>query len=119
MNMAEISNKQEKTFGMLCHLTALVSLLGVPFGHILGPLVMWLLKKNDYPFVNEQGKESLNFQISMTIYGAVSALLVFVVVGIVLLIGLAITDLILVIIASIRASNGESYRYPLTIRFIK
>jgi uncharacterized Tic20 family protein len=104
---------------MLCHLTALAGFIGIPFGHILGPLVVWLLKKNDYPSVDEQGKESLNFQISLSIYGIISALLIFVMVGIFLLIVLILADLILVIVASVKTSNGESYRYPLTIRFIK
>lgn len=111
--------KEEKTFAMLCHLTALAAFIGVPLGHILGPLVVWLLKKNEYPSVDEQGKESLNFQISMTIYGIAAALLIFVFIGIFLLIGLAVTDLVLVIIASVKTSNGEPHRYPLTIRFIK
>jgi len=111
--------KEEKTFAMLCHLTALAAFIGVPLGHILGPLVVWLLKKNEYPSVDEQGKESLNFQISMTIYGIAAAILIFVFIGIFLLIGLAVTDLVLVIIASVKTSNGEPYRYPLTIRFIK
>jgi uncharacterized Tic20 family protein len=117
--MAEKIDNKEKNFGMLCHLTALSALLGIPFGHILGPLVVWLLKKNDFPFVDEQGKESINFQISMTIYSAVSALLILVAIGVLLLVGIAIVDIVLVIIASIKASNGETYKYPLTIRFIK
>jgi hypothetical protein len=117
--MIREEDKQARNWGMLCHLIALCALLGVPFGHILGPLVVWLVKRNDFRIVDEQGKESLNFQISFTIYALVSALLVFFVVGIVLLIGIAIADLILVIIASVRVSNGQPYRYPLTIRFIK
>ncbi len=111
--------KQAHKWGMLCHLTALAGFVGIPFGNIIGPLVVWLLKKGDYPFVDGQGKESLNFQISVTIYGIVAALLIFVVIGIFLLIGLVIADLVLVIIASVKASSGESYHYPLTIRFIK
>ncbi len=112
-------DRQARNWGMLCHLIALSALLGVPFGHILGPLVVWLIKRNDLPIVDEQGKESLNFQISFTIYALVSAILTFFVIGIVLLIGLAIADLVLVIVASVKVSNGQSYRYPLTIRLIK
>jgi uncharacterized Tic20 family protein len=103
---------------MLCHLTALAGYVGIPFGNVLGPLVVWLVKKNEYPSVEAYGKESLNFQISMLIYGIVSGLLCLVLIGIPLLIAVLITDLILVIVASIKASNGEFYRYPLTIRFI-
>ena len=110
---------QDRLWPMLCHLTALVGLIGVPFGNILGPLVIWLLKKNEMPTVDQQGKESLNFQISMAIYGIIAGLLVFVIIGIPLLIGLAITDVVLVIIASIKVNNGEAFTYPLAIRIIK
>lgn len=116
--MVRGKKKEAQTWGMLCHLVALVGFIGVPFGHLLGPLAIWLIKKNEYPFVDEQGKESLNFQISMTIYGLVAAMLVFVLIGFPLLIGLGIADLVLVIIAAVKASNGESFRYPCTIRFI-
>lgn len=115
----EGDEKKTWNWGMLCHLIALSGILGVPFGHLLGPFVIWLWKRHDHPFIDEQGRESLNFQISMTIYALLAAFLIFVVVGIMLLIILAVMDLILVIIASARVSNGKSYRYPLTIRFIK
>lgn len=74
-------DKQARIWGMLCHLTALLGIIGIPFGNIVGPLIIWLLKKNVYPFVNEQGKESLNFQISMTIYALAAALLIFIKIG--------------------------------------
>jgi uncharacterized protein len=118
-NMASDEVKKARTWGMLCHLVALVGFLGIPFGHLLGPLVVWLFKKNEYPFADEQGKESLNFQISMTIYAILPIILVLIFIGIPLLILLGIADAILVIIAAVKASNGESYRYPLTIRFLK
>ena len=117
--MIENEDKQACTWAMLCHLTALVAYIGIPFGHIIGPLVVWLLKKDEFPFVDDQGKESLNFQISMTIYGIVALILCFVVVGFVLLLALAIADLVLVILATVSASSGKAYRYPVTIRFIK
>ena len=111
--------KESRLWGMLCHLTGLAIFLGIPFGNILGPLVVWLIKKDAYPFVDAQGKESLNFQISVTIYGTVAFMLVFLFVGFVLLPALAVADLILVIMAAVKANAGESYRYPYTIRFIK
>jgi len=77
------------------------------------------MKKNEYPFVDEQGKESLNFQISVTIYSIPLFVLIFVLIGIPLLILLLAADVILVIVAAVKASNGESFRYPLTIRLIK
>ena len=112
-------SKEEQNWGMLCHLTALALLLGVPFGHLLGPLIVWLIRRNQYAFVDEQGKESLNFQISMTIYAILSGLLVLVAVGFILLAVVLVADVILVIVASVKVSNGKSYRYPLTIRFLK
>ena len=69
--------------------------------------------------MDDQGKESLNFQISMTIYFIISAILTVILIGIVLLIALAIFDIVVLIIATIKANGGEKYRYPLTIRLIK
>lgn len=112
-------DRKERIWGILCHLTALLGITGLPFGHILGPLIIWLLKKNEYQFVNEQGKESLNFQLSMTVYTLISALLIFIKIGLILIIVLATVNLILVIIASVKANSGETYRYPFAIRFIR
>ena len=112
-------DKQARIWGMLCHLTALLGMIGIPFGHIFGPLIIWLVKKNTYPFVNEQGRESLNFQLSMTIYAIAAALLIFVKIGMPLLLLVAGINFILVIIASIRAFNGGTFIYPFTIRLLK
>jgi len=109
----------KNTWGMLCHLTALVGFLGVPLGNILGPLIVWLIKKDQYSFVDSQGKESLNFQISMTIYGVIAGFLTIILIGWALLAVLVVVNIILVIIASLRANSGRPYRYPITIRFIK
>jgi len=111
--------KQSRQWGMFCHLASLAGFVGIPFGHIIGPLVVWLMKKDEMPFVNDQGKEALNFQISMSIYMAVSFVLVFVLIGFFGLIALAILDLVLTIMAAVQANEGKAYRYPLTIRFIK
>ncbi len=116
--MAKMDQKQERTWGMLCHLSAFGIFLFPALGNILGPLIIWLIKKDESPFVDNQGKESLNFQISFTIYCLISSILIFVVIGIILLIALGIAFFILVIIASIKANEGEEYRYPLTLRLI-
>jgi len=104
---------------MLAHLSSLAGFIGVPFGNILGPLVVWLAKREEDSFIDYHGKEALNFQISITIYLVISGIMVLIVVGILLLIGIAIVGMILVIVAAIKANNGEYYEYPLTIRFIK
>ncbi len=115
--MTAMNEKDARTWAMLCHIGAFAGYI-IPFGHIIAPLVIWLIKKDESPFVDDQGKESLNFQISMSIYAIIAALLTLVVIGVVLLIAVVIFDVIMVIIASVRANNGERYRYPLCMRFI-
>ena len=109
---------QERTFGMLCHLLAFAGYIGIPFGNIIGPLVMWLIKKDESAFVDYHGKESLNFQISLTIYSLVCIPLCFIIIGIFLLIGLLVFGVVQIILASIKANDGQPYQYPLCIRFI-
>lgn len=111
--------KEERTWAMFCHLAALAKYVLPAFGNIIGPLVIWLIKKDQSWFVDDQGKESLNFQISMTIYLIIAGISIFVLIGIVLFPLLLILDLIFVVIAAIKANEGVPYRYPLTIRFIK
>jgi uncharacterized protein len=112
-------SSEQNTWAMLCHLTAFSGLIGIPFGHILGPLIVWLVKKDQYPLVDQNGKESLNFQISVSIYGIVVALLCFVVVGFFLIPILVIFWIVYMILGSIAANKGEVYRYPLTIRLVQ
>jgi uncharacterized Tic20 family protein len=104
---------------VLCHATALAGFFVPWAGHILGPLIVWLAKRNDSPEINEHGKESLNFQISMLIYNVIAAVLCLVLIGFIILPILHILNLVLVIVASIQASEGKFYRYPITIRLIK
>ena len=113
-----VPTQEEKTFGILAHLTALSGFI-IPFGHIIGPLVIWLIKKDQSAYVDRHGKEALNFQISLTIYYFVSAILIVVFIGVIMLIGLGIFHIVCVIMAAIKASNGIDFNYPLTIRFIK
>jgi hypothetical protein len=87
-------------------------------GHILGPLIVWLAKRGDSSEIDAYGKESLNFQISMLIYDIIAGILCVVVIGFPLLIALWVLNTVLVIIASIKASEGQFYRYPFTIRLI-
>lgn len=115
---AQGETKDARLFGMLCHLLALSGIV-VPFGSIIGPLVMWLIKREEFPFVDEQGKEALNFGISVLIYAIVAGILTVILIGIPLLIALFIFWLVMVIIASMKANAGISYRYPLTIRLIQ
>lgn len=116
--MSEVANKDERTWGMMAHLSALAGYI-IPFGNIIGPLFVWLVKKDEYALVNDQGKESLNFQITMTIFSIVAFIFVFVLIGIPFLVALLLLNLVLVIVAGIKANEGQQYRYPVNIRFIK
>jgi uncharacterized Tic20 family protein len=113
------TQKQDRTWATFCHLSSLVAFIGIPIGNILGPLVIWLIKKNEMPLVDQEGKAALNFQISMTIYTAVAFILCFIAIGFLLILPLILFNVILVIIASIKISNGEKFKYPYTILFIK
>jgi uncharacterized Tic20 family protein len=106
-----------RQWAMFAHLSALAALIigGLTF---LGPLIIYLVKKDDHPFIADQSREALNFNISVFIYALISTVLILIVVGILLLIAVAIAWVTLTIIASVRANSGEAYRYPLTIRLV-
>ena len=108
-----------RTWNVLCHASALAGFFVPWAGHILGPLIVWLAKRGDSAEIDEHGKESLNFQISMLIYNLIAGVLCLVLIGFVILGILHILNLVLVIVASIQASEGKLYRYPITIRLIK
>jgi len=103
---------------VLCHASALLGLFFHFLGHLLGPLIVWLIKRDVSPEIDANGKESLNFQISMLIYDAIAAILCLVLIGIPILIALWVLNTVFVIIASVKTSEGKLYRYPFTIRFI-
>ena len=105
-------SKDARMWAMLCHLLAI-------FTGFIAPLIIWLVKKEDDPFIDNQGKEALNFQITVAIAMLVAWLLCFACIGFVLVPAVWIVDIVFCIIASVKANNGVAYRYPLTIRFIK
>lgn len=111
------SSSEIRNWCVLCHAAALLGFFFHFLGHLLGPLIVWLIKRGDSPEIDAAGKESLNFQISMLIYDIIAGILCLVLIGIPILIALWVLNTVLVIIASVKTSNGEFYRYPLTIRF--
>jgi uncharacterized Tic20 family protein len=113
-----VAKTDERTMAMFCHLAAF-SAFFAPLGHVLGPLVLWCLKKKEMPFVDYHGKESLNFQISLTMYMIVSTILAFVIIGFPMLGAGLIAGLVMPIIAGLKANEGVFYRYPFIVRFIK
>lgn len=104
---------EEKTMAILSHILAIVPGIG-----IIGPLVIYLVKKNESSFVESHARESLNFQITVILAFIISAILVIILIGFVMLWLVGIVNIVLVIIATIRASEGRLYRYPMSIRLV-
>ena len=105
-------------------LAVVMQLLGfagflIPFGNIIAPLILWLVKRAESPLLDRTGKEVVNFQISYTIYAAVAGLLCFVLVGFLILPVIFILWVVFMVVAAIKTGNGEEYRYPLTIRLLQ
>lgn len=109
--------QDDRTMGMLCHIAAFAGHL-IPFGNIVGPLVLWLIKKDQSAFVDDQGKESLNFQITVTIAMVISFAFVCVFIGYFMIFGVWIAAVVYTILAAVAANKGIRYRYPFTIRLI-
>lgn len=110
--------REARKWAMLCHLSALVGLLGNGIGFLVGPLVVWLLKRGDDPLIDEQGKEAVNFQLTMFLCMLGSLVLAFLLIGIPFLIFFGLWMVINPIVAAVKTSNGERYRYPVAIRFV-
>jgi len=105
-------SQDSKNMGMLCHLLGL-------FTSFVGPLILWLIKKDEDKFVDDQGKEALNFQITVILASIASGILYFVCIGFLIAIAVAISDIVFCILASVAASKGENYRYPVSLRLVK
>ncbi len=108
-----------RSWNALCHASALLGVLVHFPGHLLGPLIIWLWKRDESPETDAHGKEALNFQISMLIYNVIAAIFCLVLIGFLFLAVLWVLNAIFVIIAAIQASDGKFYRYPMTIRFLQ
>lgn len=109
----------ERTWFMLCHLSALSGYIVPVLGWYLGPFLVWQLKKDFVPAIERHAKEVLNFQLSILLYAVIACVLIFAVVGIPLLWALPVFNLVCVILAAVKANNAEPWRYPLCIRFLK
>ena len=112
-------NKDARMWAMICHLAGLAGLPVPVIGNIVAPLIIWQIKKDEFPFVDEQGKEAVNFQISISIYFIVSVFLCCICIGAFLVAAVIIIFFVFLLIAAVKANNGYHYRYPLSIRFIK
>jgi uncharacterized Tic20 family protein len=111
-------DKEARQWAMFCHFAAFLGMI-FPFGNLLGPLIVWQLKKETSSFVDDQGKEALNFQITVALAMLVCFLLMFVFIGIILIWVVGVAALVLTIIAGIKANEGKAYRYPFCWRLVK
>ena len=112
-------SESERTWGMLAHLSALAGLVFPLLGIVLGPLVVYLARRDNSAFVAAHGKEALNFNITVLLATIVCMLLMMVFVGFLLGTALFVAWLVLTLIAAIKASEGQLYRYPVSLRLIK
>jgi uncharacterized Tic20 family protein len=118
MEENRVLSETERTWAMLCHLSALAGFF-FPFGGIIGPLICWLSRKDESAWVNVNGRNSLNFQLSMLLYIVLAIPLCFIIIGIPIIMMLGTLKIICIIIASVQASKGQLFRYPLIIPFIQ
>jgi uncharacterized Tic20 family protein len=114
-----------RSWNMWCHLSALSALVGIPFGTVLGPLLIWQIKKHEVPSVVAHGKAALNFQLTVllaTLVVVAAAIpLMFIVVGLLLLplvFLIPVVGLIFAVIAGVKANEGQLYQYPLSLQLI-
>ncbi len=108
-----------RNWAMAAHLAGVFACYVIPLGGVLAPLVIWLVRKDEDQFAAENALEALNFQLTVFLAAAVALALVLVVIGIPLLVGLAVADVVLGVMAAVAASRGEAYRYPFTLRLVK
>jgi len=110
--------QSERDWAMFCHLSAFAGYF-FPLGGILGPLICWISRKDGSAWVDVNGKSSLNFQISILLYTILAVPLCFIIIGIPIIVILIVLKIVCIIVASIKASKGEVFKYPLSIPFIQ
>ena len=115
----DMPSKEERTWAMAAHIGSLLGYVLIPFANVIVPLVIWLVKKDTMPFVADQAKESLNFQITATIALLVGMILIVFCIGWFVLIPAAIAGIVFSVIGGIKANDGIRYRYPVTLRLVQ
>lgn len=113
--------RADRRWAMACHLIALAGFLVPPIiASIVATLVLWLIKREDSPLIDDQGREALNFQITIFLYAIASVMMIPLLgLGILLLVGVVVFDFIYILVAAVKASEGVAFRYPACIRLIK
>ena len=110
--------REERNWATICHLAGFAFFILPPIGHVVAPLILWLLKRHDSSFIDEHGKEAVNFQIGVSLYGVLCFILIFFLIGLPIALLLFLFWAICMIYAAIQANDGMSFRYPLIIRLL-
>jgi uncharacterized Tic20 family protein len=110
--------REERQWAMLCHVSAMLMYV-TAIGGLVAPFVIWLLKREEMPFVADQGKETINFQITILLALAASVVLMLVVVGFVVFWALLAFHFIVTLVAAVKVTEGVAYRYPFCWRVLK
>jgi uncharacterized Tic20 family protein len=118
MEENRVLSETERNWAMFCHLSAFASFF-FPFGGVIGPLICWLTRKDESAWININGRNAINFQLSVLLYMILAVPLIFIVIGIPIIMALLAIKVICIIIASVKASKGELFKYPLAIPFIQ
>ena len=110
---------EQRQWALIAHLVPLTGyLFPLPLLNVIAPAIVWFLKREEMPFVDEQAKEAINFQILMTIFGVISFILAFFIIGFFLLMAIVVVNLIYSVLAAKAAQEGKHYRYPFSLRLI-
>ncbi|MBB3103501.1 DUF4870 domain-containing protein [Azomonas macrocytogenes] len=112
-------DRETRQWAMLCHYAAFFGLMVPMIGNVIGPLILWQLKREAHSFIDQQGKEALNFQITYSILMMICGVLAWFIIGFPLMALISLIAFVLVVIAGIRANEGKSYRYPFCWRLVK
>lgn len=115
----ETRERETKQWASLLHLSMLLGYTAIPIAGLVAPIIIWQVKKNDLPGLDAHGRNAVNWIISSMIYVAISIVLTFVLIGIPLLIAVLVCDFVFPILAAAKANNGEAWKYPLSIEFLK
>ena len=118
MPPASLTTPDERQMGLFLHLSQLANVILFPIG-IIAPIIIWQTQKEKMPALDAHGKMVANFMISMTIYGLVSFVLMFVLIGFLTILAVMLIGIIFPIVGAVKANNGEFWQYPLTIKFLK
>ena len=110
-------SKEDRNWSTISHIST-ISGCFIPLANVIAPFIIWWMKKDAYPYVGKQAKEAMDFQISMTLYLLISIPIIFIVIGIPIIIAVAVFDVVMTVVAAVKANEGKAYRYPFTFRLL-